>query len=169
MGDTAGVTIGLYAGSFDPPHLGHLSIITRAAAWCDRLYVVAAGNPAKVDRLLDLTERRDLLAAATRHLPGVVALEHAGLLVHLAVELGVDVLIRSIGKEQRIELEMAVANQRAGGPPTAFLAPVDGTATISSSLVRAELASGGSTAIADLVPPAVVEWLSARDLVVSGS
>jgi pantetheine-phosphate adenylyltransferase len=155
------VTIGLYAGSFDPPHLGHVSLITRAAAWCDTLYVVAAGNPAKVGRLLDIPVRRDLLAASTRHLAGVVALDHAGLLVQLANELDVDVLIRSVGKEQRSELEMAVANERAGGPPTVFLAPIGETAMISSTLVRAELARSGASAIVDLVPPPVAEHLAA--------
>ena len=154
----------MYAGSFDPPHLGHLSLITRAAAWCDTLYVVAAGNPAKATRLLDLAERRALLAASTRHLRGVVALDHAGLLVDLANERGVDVLIRSIGKEQRPEMEMAVANQLAGGPPTVFLAPLGDTAAISSSLVRAELARSGAAAIADLVPAPVAAALAARDV-----
>jgi pantetheine-phosphate adenylyltransferase len=157
-----GVLVGMYAGSFDPPHLGHLSLITRAAAWCDTLYVVAAGNPAKVGRLLDLDERRRLLAASTRHLSPVVALAHHGLLVDLANELGVDVLIRSIGKEQRPEMEMAVANRFAGGPPTVFLAPIGDTVTISSSLVRAELERGGAGAIADLVPAPVAAALAAR-------
>lgn len=158
MGDTSSVTVGLYAGSFDPPHLGHLSLITRAAGWCDTLYVVAAGNPAKVGRLLDLDDRRDLLAASTHHLPGVIALAHTGLLVDLANELDVDVLIRSIGKEQRPEMEMAVANQLVGGLPTVFLAPIDDTSWISSSLVRAELARGG--AIDDLVPRPVAQGLA---------
>jgi pantetheine-phosphate adenylyltransferase len=162
MGNTSGVTIGMYAGSFDPPHLGHLAVIARAAAWCDRLYVVAAGNPSKRGRLLDLDQRRDLLAASTRHLPGVVALSHGGLLVGLANELGVDVLIRSIGKEQRHELEMAVANERAGGPSTVFLAPIGDTAWISSSLVRSGLERGGVEAIEHLVPTPVAAWLATQ-------
>jgi pantetheine-phosphate adenylyltransferase len=162
MGDTPAVTIGLYAGSFDPPHLGHLSLITRAAAWCDTLYVVAAGNPDKVGRLFDLDDRRDLLAASTQHLPGVIALAHTGLVVDLANELEVDVLIRSIGKEQRPEMEMAVANQLVGGLPTVFLAPIDETAWISSSVVRAALAQGDAAAIEELVPRSVAERLTAE-------
>jgi pantetheine-phosphate adenylyltransferase len=161
---TGVVTVGMYAGSFDPPHLGHLALIGRAAAWCDTLYVVAAGNPTKASRLLDLEERRALLAESTRHLPGVVALAHAGLLVDLANDLGVDVLIRSIGKEQRPELEMAVANERAGGPPTVFYAPLGETVAISSSLVRAELARSGAAAIAGLVPASVADHLAQREL-----
>ena len=160
MEDTGGVTVGMYAGSFDPPHLGHLALIGRAAAWCDTLYVVAAGNPSKPDRLLDLEERRGLLAASTRRLPGVIALAHPGLLVELAIDLGVDVLIRSIGKEQAPELQMAVANELAGGPPTVFLAPIGATWSISSSLVRAGLEREGVGAIADLVPDPVAAALA---------
>ena len=160
VGKTSDVIVGMYAGSFDPPHLGHLSLITRAAAFCDTLHVVAAGNPNKRGRLLDLEARAALLDASTRHLPNVVAGWHAGLLVDLANELGVDVLVRSIGKEQRPELEMAVANQFAGGPPTVFLSPLGDTATISSSLVRAQLARGGAAAIVDLVPAPVADALA---------
>jgi len=38
----------LYAGSFDPPHIGHLDIIKRArTALCDKLYILVSVNALK--------------------------------------------------------------------------------------------------------------------------
>lgn len=44
--DGARVTA-LYAGSFDPPTVGHIDIIRRSLAFCDRLIVAVALNPGK--------------------------------------------------------------------------------------------------------------------------
>jgi pantetheine-phosphate adenylyltransferase len=156
------VTTGLYAGSFDPPHLGHLALIGSAARWCDPLYVVAVGNPRKGDGLFDLAERRELLAASTAPLPGVVPLQHAGLLVRLAADLDVDVLIRGIGKEQATEFEMAYANRIMSGIPTVFLRPDPATRDLSSRTVRAEFRRGGTRAVAGMVPDPVLVALAAR-------
>ena len=32
--------VGMYGGSFDPLHIGHIHDIIRAAAMCEKLYVV---------------------------------------------------------------------------------------------------------------------------------
>ena len=41
------MTNAVFAGSFDPPTNGHLDIIERAAALCDKLDVVISVNPEK--------------------------------------------------------------------------------------------------------------------------
>ena len=41
------MAVALYAGSFNPPTLGHLDIIERAASFADRLLVCVAYNPEK--------------------------------------------------------------------------------------------------------------------------
>jgi pantetheine-phosphate adenylyltransferase len=156
------VTIGVYAGSFDPLHLGHLSLIEIAAGWCETLYVVAAGNPSKRGGLFDLDERRALLEASTRHLDNVIALRHAGLVAPLAVELGADVLIRGMGKEGYLEIEMAVANERTAGVPTVFLPPAIETQWIASRTVRAELEDGGLEQVRAMVPPPVADALATK-------
>jgi pantetheine-phosphate adenylyltransferase len=161
---TFAVTIGLYAGSFDPPHLGHLALVEQAARVCSTLYVVAAGNPDKLGScLFDLEGRRALLDASTRHLRGVVAVAHGGLVADLAVDLGVQVLIRGMGKEMVAEFEMAAANRQLSGVPTLFLAPEPATRTIASRTIRADYLAGGAGAVIDLVPAAVAEALLARD------
>ncbi len=155
------MTVGLYAGSFDPPHLGHLALIEMAARWCDPLFVVATGNPNKLDHLFDLDARRQMLAATTAHLDNVVALHHTGLVVDLARELDVDVLIRGMGKDQVTEFEMAAANQAMAGLPTVFLPPDAASRDIASRTIRADYLLGGVDAIAPMVPRPVLDALLA--------
>ena len=130
------MTTGLYAGSFDPIHRGHVELIEAAASCLDRLFVVAAANPNKPGSLLSLAQRRRLIVAATVHLPNVVALAHPGLVADLATQLRVDVLVRSMGKEQRIEFQMAATNTNLSGLHTIFFSPTAETAHISSRMIR---------------------------------
>jgi pantetheine-phosphate adenylyltransferase len=102
----------LYAGSFDPPHLGHLDLIERAAATFGQLVVVVATNPTKGSGLLAIEERTSLLHRITLHLDNVEVVKHEGLLVELVRTRGVDVIIRGIGREPLGELEMAEMNAR---------------------------------------------------------
>ena len=75
---TAGERVGLFGGTFDPPHAGHLA----AAAACldalhlDRVLLVVANHPwQKVpDRAITPAEDRyELVAAAVQGVPGVEA------------------------------------------------------------------------------------------------
>jgi pantetheine-phosphate adenylyltransferase len=153
------MTVGLYAGSFDPLHCGHLRLIETATRALERLFVVAAGNATKAGSLLSLEERARLIAHSTRHLPNVAALSHDGLIVDLARELGVDVLVRGMGKEQRSELQMAATNTELARIPTLFFAPAADTNHISSRTVRERLRHEGVEGIRDLVPPPVFDHL----------
>jgi pantetheine-phosphate adenylyltransferase len=164
-GETLAVTIGMYAGSFDPPHLGHLALIEQATRFCSTLYVVTAGNPDKGGAaLFDVSDRRELLTASTRHLRDVVCLEHRGLVADLARELRVQVLIRGMGKEMASEFEMAVANREISGVPTIFVPPEPATRWISSRRVREDYVRDGALAVTHMVPIAVVEALAARSV-----
>jgi len=160
----------MYAGSFDPPHLGHLALIEQASRFCSTLYVVAAGNPDKHGSgLFDLPGRRVLLAASTRHLTDVIALHHSGLIADLAIDLGVRVFIRGMGKEMASEFEMAAANRQMSGVPTLFLSPEPATRWIASRRLRADYLRSGEAAVAEMVPVAVVEALAARSVAQQGT
>ena len=152
---------GLYAGSFDPIHRGHVELIEAAASCLDRLFVVVAGNPDKPNSLLSFDERRQLIVSATMHLPNVAVLAHQGLVVDLAKQLGVDVLVRSMGKEQQIELQMAATNTNLSGLHTLFFAPSSATAHISSRMIRERIRGDGVDSVTDLVPEEVVRLLRA--------
>ena len=167
------MAVGLYAGSFDPIHRGHVELVEAAASCLDRLFVVAAGNPDKQGSLLSFEQRRHLIAVATEHLSNVEALAHTGLVVDLAQQLAVDVLVRGMGKEQRLELQMAATNTSLSGLHTIFFSPTAETAHISSRMIRDRLRRDGVDGVADLVPDRVAALLggfvASRDQEARGS
>ena len=58
--------IGLYAGSFDPVHLGHLDIIEAASQQCSQVYVAVLRNPTKGSGLIPLEDRNDVVRRCVR-------------------------------------------------------------------------------------------------------
>ena len=126
----------LYAGSFDPFHRGHRSVVERAAASFDEVVVAAIGNPAKPTGT-PLDERAAAIGLAVADLERVRVTWYAGLTIDLARHLGVDALLRGAVRDHRLELEMAHMNLRAGGIPTIFLAADGATRHISSTAIRA--------------------------------
>jgi nicotinate-nucleotide adenylyltransferase len=66
------VRIGLFGGTFDPPHAGHLALARAAVKELrlDRLYVVPAGNP-PLKSVKPLTSARRRLALARRAFGGL--------------------------------------------------------------------------------------------------
>jgi pantetheine-phosphate adenylyltransferase len=151
----------LYGGSFDPMHLGHLSVVERAAESFDAVAVVVLANPQKAAGMFTRRQRAQLVAASTRHLPNVSVHEYHGLTVDAAEELGADVLLRSAHKEGQHEQSMAATNQALTGIRTSFVMPDVRTAWISSSMVR-QLVAGGRHLddLATMVPTPVHAALS---------
>lgn len=145
----------LYGGSFDPIHLGHLSIVELAAKSFETVYVVVLANPEKPTGMFSRAERAQLVAASTAHLSNVIVHEYHGLTVNCANELGVDVLLRSAHKEGQHEQSMAATNHLLTGIQTSFVMPDVRTAWISSSMVRELLSAGRLHDVERLVPTPV--------------
>ena len=75
-------TKALYAGSFDPVHLGHLDIIKRASQMFD-LTVLVANNPAK-NYMFRMEERVALVKRSVEHLYPPTTIVHDNFL-HLTI------------------------------------------------------------------------------------
>ena len=80
----ARVAVALYAGSFDPIHLGHLGVIEHAARTYEQVVVAVVANPEKPAGMFRPEERLRLLTGATAHLPTVRSVQFYGLTVALA-------------------------------------------------------------------------------------
>lgn len=132
----------LYAGSFDPLHLGHLAVIEHAARAFDHLIVAVLGNPQKPSGMFAIPERLRIAETATAHLTNVRCVGYHGLTIDLARAEHADVLVRSAHKDAGHERSMAAMNKAMANIPTVFATPDPSTRGISSSLVR-ELITGG--------------------------
>lgn len=135
----------VYAGTFDPITLGHLSVITRACELFERLYVLIAINPQK-QPLFTLPQRLDFIREATAHLPPVEVAAFEGYVVHFARANGATVLVRGVrgATDADYESALAVANlELAPEIQTIFLPAHPELSNVSSSHLKALAAAGG--------------------------
>ena len=72
------------SGSFDPITLGHLDIITRAAACFEKVYVCVSPNAEKKNQMFTPEQKLLLVRRAVEHLPNVEAELYGGLLADYA-------------------------------------------------------------------------------------
>ena len=151
--------IALYPGSFDPPHLGHLDLIRRAAAGVSHLLVGVAVNPDKRP-FLSALERIELLSAECADLANVAVTSYQGQTVAYARSQGATILVRGLRNLADLEAErgLATINREVGGLETWFLLAASAHLHISSDLVRKALAAG--MAVDRLVPPRVAARLA---------
>ena len=75
--------LAVYPGSFDPPTLGHLDVVERAARLFDELVVGVGVNRSKAP-FLNEEERKEALTQASAHLPNVKIASFEGLLIDFA-------------------------------------------------------------------------------------
>jgi pantetheine-phosphate adenylyltransferase len=161
--------IAVVPGSFDPPTLGHLDVIRRAASLYDELHVLVVHNPGK-EAMLPIAQRLSLLeqSIAEDGMDGniVVGSWSMGLLVDYARDVGAGVLVKGIRSQIDVAYEspMAIVNRHLAGIETVFLLPDPSHAMVSSSLVRQVAGLGGD--VSPFVPPPVAAFLDpgARDL-----
>ena len=152
--------VGFFAGSFDPPTLGHLDLVTRARGVVDRLVVGVGVNAGKAP-WLPLEERLALLSELVP--PDVQVVGFDGLAVQAALRAGATLLLRGVRGEAdlALELPMALANRRlAPGLDTVLLIGSAEVAHVSSRLVREIVRSGGDAA--PFLPPLVAQRLARR-------
>ena len=148
-------------GSFDPPTLGHLDVIGRAAGLFDRVTVAVLVNPDK-QGLFTIDERLELLRATTGRWPTVDLDAFQGLLVDYCRAAGISAIVKGIRavSDFDYELQMAQMNHSLTGVDTLFLPTNPTYSFVSSSLVKQVALFGGD--VAPLLPGIVWSALQAK-------
>jgi pantetheine-phosphate adenylyltransferase len=146
-----GTTI-IYAGSFDPPTLGHEDLALRALRFCDNLIIAIGRNSAKKN-LFTVEERIEMLQHLFKPYGDRVQVEaFQGMLVTYARARNVSLILRGLRTATDFESELLIAGVNAEqsgenhGLPnidTIFLPTSPRLGLISSSFAR-ELASHGA-------------------------
>lgn len=142
--------------------MGHVDVITRAAALYDEVVVVVLHNTAK-HGFFGVDERMKLLDLALAAVPNVRIEAFAGrLLVDVCREAGAQAIVKGLRSDTDFayELPMALMNRHLSGVETVFLPGDPKFGHISSSLIREVAALGGD--ITGLVPEEVRAALIAR-------
>jgi pantetheine-phosphate adenylyltransferase len=153
-----------YSGSFDPLTNGHLDVIARAAAFCDRIVVGVGVNPNKAG-LFTPEERISLVLKTARPLAkkagaALEAIAFSGLAVDAAKSAGASIIVRGLRDATDFDYEMQMAGMNGAMAPlirTVFLPASPEVRHIAASLVRQIAAMGGD--VAPFAPPVVVAAL----------
>lgn len=157
-------TCAVYPGSFDPPTLGHLSLVERGLFLFDKIIVAVAHNPAK-SGLFSPDERMEMLRESLAHYdPARLEVDSfEGLLVEYARKRSAVALIRGLRAtgDFEYEFQMALVNrQLASDIQSIFLMTDYRWLYLSSSIVK-EAASYGAD-VSAMVPPPVAARLQAK-------
>jgi len=154
--------IGLYPGTFDPIHNGHIDLIRRALKLVDRLVIGVAINTGK-GPLFSLEERVDILKAETMGLPGgaeILVHPYAALTVQAAREVGATVILRGLRAvaDYEFEFQITAMNQQLDREiETVFLMADPRHQAIASKLVKEIATMGGD--VTPFVPEGVMKRL----------
>lgn len=129
----------VYAGSFDPPTLGHLWMIEQAQALFDELIVAIGVNPEK-SSTYTIAERQAMLEAITRDFPNVkITVFENRFLVEYAANVEAQFMVRGIRTAADYEYERSMRHINSDLAPdisTVFLMPPREIAEVSSTMVK---------------------------------
>ncbi len=155
-------THAIYPGSFDPPTMGHLDVIARAAEIFDNLTVAVVVNPQKREPMFTIEERKAMMRNCVRELPHVDVADFRGLLATFVRSQNVDVIVKGLRIVADFENEMSTAlmNRSLSGVDTLFLMSDARFSFVSSSMVKEVFLLGGD--VAEFVPPDVLRFMQAK-------
>ena len=150
--------VGLYPGTFDPIHNGHVDLIRRSLKLVDELVVGVAINSGK-GPTFSLDERVEIIKAEIARLEGgdrVSVQPYSGMTLVVAREVGAQFIIRGLRAVADYEFEFqitAMNHQLDREIETVFLMADPRHQAIASRLIKEIAAMGGDVSL--FVPPAV--------------
>ncbi len=137
--------IGIYPGSFDPIHKGHIDIIKRATKLVDKLFIAVADSPHK-NPLFNLDERKEMIEEEFSKETGIEVIAFNNLLVDLADSLNAQILIRGLRAVSDFEYEfqmLGMNRQLNSNIETVFLMADAQRQSISSNFIKDIARLGG--------------------------
>ncbi|MGH7012445.1 MAG: pantetheine-phosphate adenylyltransferase [Caulobacteraceae bacterium] len=157
--------VGLYPGTFDPMHNGHLDVIRRALKLVDRLVIGVAINSGK-GPMFTVEERVEILKEETRQFANgqeVLVHPYTGLTLGAAREVGAGIIVRGLRafSDFEFEFQMTATNQQLDREiETVFLMADPRHQAIASRLIKEIVQLGGD--VRAFVPPGVERRLLAK-------
>ena len=158
----SGPRTGVYPGTFDPIHNGHLDIVERCQPLFDRVVVAVLFNEEK-EPLFSVAERIEMIRQETSDYGGCEVESFSGLLVDFMEEVGARTIVRGLRavSDFEYEFQMALMNRRLNPRiETVFMAPNEEYSYLSSRLVKEVFFLGGD--LTGLVPASVLERMAHR-------
>jgi pantetheine-phosphate adenylyltransferase len=151
----------VFPGSFDPPTLGHLSIIERASLLFDEVHIALAEKPSTSKQTRwTIEQRRKMMDACIHHLKNIHVHQFSGLLVNFLQDNKISTIIRGVRSTKDWEFEMELFQvHKVLWPEVEMvcLAADQKYNTVSSSFVREILHYGGD--VSKLVPESVLKLI----------
>jgi pantetheine-phosphate adenylyltransferase len=151
------MTTAIYPGTFDPPTLGHLDIISRISRIFDKVVVGVVMNVGKKP-MLEAEERVRLLRESVAGFPNVEVSSSNELLAVFAARYENPVVVKGLRNHIDYEYEttMAVFNRQLSPELETFFITADQKYTYVSSTAVRQLAAYGAD-LSELVPEPVAE------------
>lgn len=153
---------GIYPGSFDPIHNGHIDLIERCRGLFDEVYIAVTYNEDK-QALFSLEERVEMIEQVVEEYSDCKVLGFTGLTVDFAHQVGGRYLIRGLRavSDFEFEFQLALMNRRlAPDIETVFLMPKDDLTYVSSRLIKEVCKFGGEPT--GLMPDFIYSKLTSR-------
>lgn len=151
----------VYAGSFDPITLGHVSVIERAFLLFSEVHIIVANNRSK-KHFFTIEQRTELVDLSVPQDQKIKIIPYEGIVADYINEHNINVVIRGIRNatdlEYELQLEQYIRNTTMAD--TIYLSPYTHYMQTSSSLVRMFLMSGKiEHAASYMIPKAYMQML----------